>query len=82
MSTNTPNTPAFFAYAVKDGEKGRKAIWTRIGAAWRHQESGGINLILQAVPVNFLDGKIVLMPPKPASDEAPVAPDDLGDEPF
>ena len=62
----TTNTPAFFAYAVKEGEKGKKAIWTRIGAAWKHQEGDGINLVLQALPLNFLEGKIVLMPPKPS----------------
>ncbi|MGC8483220.1 MAG: hypothetical protein ACP5OE_06210 [Thermodesulfobium sp.] len=40
-----------------DREKNNKAIWTKIGAAWPHQDGSGFNLQLNAVP---LTGSIVL----------------------
>jgi hypothetical protein len=63
--------PALIAYAVKDpaGEE-RKAIWTRIGAAWAHENGRGYSIRLDALP---LDGRIVLAEPieaKPAADQA------------
>lgn len=35
--------------------------WCNIGAAFAHADGNGLNLMLQALP---LDGKIVLRPPK------------------
>jgi len=55
------NTPKYYVYAVKDRGKDKKAIWTRIGAAWPQSKADGLNIELEALP---LDGKIVLMPPK------------------
>jgi hypothetical protein len=43
-----------------------KGFWTRIGAAWEHEDGEGLNLQIDMVP---LDGKIVLRTPK-ADDEA------------
>jgi hypothetical protein len=60
------NAPKYYAYAVKDRGKGKKGIWTRIGAAWTTEKGDGIKLQLEALPV---DGKLVLMPPK--ANEAP-----------
>jgi hypothetical protein len=60
------NTPKFYAYTVKDRGKDKKGIWTRIGAAFAHEKSGGFTIELAALPI---DGKIVLMPPK--ADAAP-----------
>jgi hypothetical protein len=57
--------PKFYAYTVKSRGDDKKAIWTRIGAAWEHGKGGGLNVELEALP---LDGKLVLMPPK--DDEA------------
>jgi len=57
------NSPKYFAYSVKERGNGKKAIWTRIGAAWDQQKGGGINIELEALPLAF-DGKIVLMLPK------------------
>ncbi len=65
--TNTNNTPAFHAFTVRERENGKKAIWTRIGAAWAHKEGDGVTLELEALPLNF-DGRLVLLPPKSASD--------------
>jgi len=53
--------PTFYAYAVKQRDKGQKDIWTRIGAAFTHKKGDGLTIELDALPV---DGKIVLMPPK------------------
>ena len=41
---------------VVEGE-GDAAYWTRIGAAWTHQDGQGFNLSLAAVP---LSGRLVL----------------------
>ena len=57
------STPTLYAYSVKERGKGKKAIWTRIGAAWSHAKGQGFNIELEALPV---EGKIVLMPPKAA----------------
>ena len=59
----TTNTPDFIVYGVTSRDKGRKDILTRIGGAWKHQKGDGINLQVQALPLNF-EGKIVLFPPK------------------
>ena len=67
------NSPKFFAYSVKERGHGKKAIWTRIGAAWDQQKGGGINIELEALPLAF-DGKIILMPPKA---EAETLPDEV-----
>ncbi len=61
MSTN--NTPDFIVYGVTSREKGKKDILTRIGGGWKHGKGDGINLQIQALPLNF-EGKIVLFPPK------------------
>lgn len=51
--------PAFIAWHV--GEKGEKAFWTRIGAAWGHQDGEGLTLQLDLLPVS--GGRIVLRKP-------------------
>lgn len=52
--------PSFIAYAVT--EKGEdKSFWTRIGAAWDHEDGKGLTLQLDLVPVN--GGRIVLRTP-------------------
>lgn len=62
------NTPKYYAFSVRNrGEK--KAIWTRIGVVWSQNKGQGLNLEIEAIPLNF-DGKIKLMPPKPKSDAA------------
>ena len=65
MSTQKPT---LIAYAVKERDKGRKPIWTRIGAAWPHEKSPGLSILLEALP---LDGRVVLLPPKADEDAAP-----------
>lgn len=52
--------PALIAWYVREA-KGGKAYWTRIGAAWPHQNGDGYTLQLDLYP---LDGRIVLLSPK------------------
>ncbi len=40
---------------------GKKAIWTRIGAAWPHDKGAGLTVILDFLPV---EPRIVLVEPK------------------
>jgi len=51
--------PALIAYSVS--ERGEKSFWTRIGAAWDHEDAKGLTLQLDLVPVN--GGRIVLREP-------------------
>jgi len=61
--------PAFDAYVV-DGD-GKEAFWSKIGAAWPHEDGKGYNLQLTAIPVN---GRVALRLPRekpmPAEDKA------------
>ena len=57
--------PTLIAYSVRERE-GQKAIWTRIGAAWPHEDGEGFNVQIDVMPI---DGKIVLRTPK-ADDDA------------
>ena len=46
---------------------GRNSHWTRIGAAWSHKDDEGINIVLNAIPVNC---EIVLRRPKDEDDHS------------
>lgn len=52
-------SPAYIAWHVAGNED--KAFWTRIGAAWAHQDGNGLTVQLDLVPVN--GGRIVLRHP-------------------
>lgn len=56
--------PALIAYHV--AERGEKSFWTRIGAAWDHEDGKGLTLQLELLPAS--GGRIVLR--EPAADEA------------
>jgi hypothetical protein len=58
--------PQLIAYTVKNRERGKTAIWTKIGAAWPHADKPGFSIELDAYPV---DGRIVLVEPKEATAE-------------
>lgn len=47
--------PTYDAFMV-DGES-KDAFWTKIGAAWPHDDNKGFNIQLSAVPIN---GRVVL----------------------
>ncbi len=72
----TTNTPDFIVYGVTSRDKGKKDILTRIGGAWKHQKGDGINLQVQALPLNF-EGKIVLFPTKSAGAEEAQAGEEM-----
>lgn len=61
--TRETQGPALIAYHV--AERGEKNFWTRIGAAWDHEDGKGLTLQLDLVPVN--GGRIVLR--EPSEDE-------------
>src|SRR5262249_6184632 len=54
------NEPTFRAYTIVKRE-GQKDFWLNIGAAFSHQNGGGLTVALQALPI---DGRIVLRQPK------------------
>src|ERR1700693_6060127 len=58
-----PALVAFHVREPKDGQgKGNgKGFWTRIGAAWPHDDGEGFNVQFDMVPLN---GRIVLRTPK------------------
>jgi hypothetical protein len=51
------NKPTHLVYHVRDNGDSDKSFWTRVGAAWKHQDGKGFNVTLDAVP---LDGRLVL----------------------
>lgn len=55
--------PTHAVYLV-EGE-GENAFWTKIGAAWAHDDGKGLNLQLSAIP---LSGRLVVRRPKPNGD--------------
>jgi hypothetical protein len=52
--------PAYRAFTVVKRE-GTDDFWLPIGAAFAHQDGEGLNLVLQALPI---DGRVVLRAPK------------------
>lgn len=48
--------PDFIAYSVRDTRDG-KGDWNKVGAAWGHRDAQGIDLQLDATPV---DGRVTL----------------------
>ncbi len=58
--------PALIAYHVT--ERGEKSFWTRIGAAWDHEDAKGLTLQLELVPANGV--RIVLREPNAEEIEA------------
>lgn len=56
--------PTHNAYVI-EGE-GENAFWTKIGAAWQHQDGDGFNIAFSAVPLN---GRVVLRARKEKSGE-------------
>ena len=58
--------PAFIAWHVAEKSES-KSFWTRIGAAWDHEDGKGFTLQLDLVPVS--GGRIVLRTPSEATEE-------------
>jgi hypothetical protein len=58
--------PALIAWHVS--ERGEKKFWTRLGAAWEHEDGEGMTLQLDLMPV--AGGRIVLRAPKQGEEGA------------
>ena len=60
MTENPNNSPTHSVFLIKDlsneGEE-KKGFWIKIGAAWEHKDGNGLNIVLDAMPV---DGRLVL----------------------
>jgi len=53
---NEKQGPALVAYHVREAKDGKgKGFWTRIGAAWPHEDGEGFNVQIEMLPIN---GKI------------------------
>lgn len=57
----TQKTRPTHAVYVVEGE-GDSAFWTKIGAAWAHEDGQGFNVALTAMPLN---GRLVVRAAKP-----------------
>ena len=55
--------PAFIVYAVTDKEGAEKNFWVKLGAAFEHGDGQGLNIVLDALPVN---GRLTLRKPEPS----------------
>jgi len=65
MAKTKNRKPDFNVYMVSGGGKDRKGFWTKIGAAWRHEDGEGFNVSLEAFPT---DGQLVIRAPKAKDD--------------
>ncbi|TBG92671.1 hypothetical protein [Rhizobium leguminosarum] len=65
MKQTQKSKPDFAVYVV-EGE-GDKAHWTKIGAAWSHNDGEGFNIQLTALPLN---GRLTVRKPKAERDDA------------
>jgi len=58
----------YVAYTVTGQRSARdRGFWTKVGVMFPHKNGEGFTLQLDALP---LDGKVVLLPPKPDEEEA------------
>ena len=54
--TSKSKAPTYIAYHVREAA-GDDGYWTRVGAAWPHNDGKGFNIQLETTP---LDGRITL----------------------
>ena len=64
MTRNQKSRPTHSVFVV-EGE-GDQAFWTKIGAAWKHDDSEGFNVALTAMPLN---GRLVVRNAKANADK-------------
>ena len=65
MTKAQKSRPTHTVYVV-EGE-GDSAFWTKVGAAWRHEDGEGFNITLTALPLN---GRLVVRTAKANDKEA------------
>lgn len=61
----TSKNPNYVAYSVAERKDNQKPFWTRIGVGFLHQDGGGLNLLLDCLPI---DGRITLRSAPQAED--------------
>jgi hypothetical protein len=61
--------PTRHVYFVLDDNR-RQNFWARIGAVFPHEDGDGETIVLDVVPANLVDGKLVLRKPKAKDAEA------------
>lgn len=54
---SSSSAPNYVAYQLTERKKSEKPFWNRIGVGFMHQDGGGLNLVLNSLPV---DGKVTL----------------------
>ena len=59
QTSKASKAPTHIAYQVRERNQG-ESFWTRIGAAWSHNDGKGFTIQIDAVP---LDGRITLRLP-------------------
>lgn len=59
MTTNNKQ-PSHIVYNVTERGEGKKDLWQRIGAAWKHEDGEGFNMSLGYMPLK--PGRIVVRP--------------------
>lgn len=65
MAEATEKSRKWIACAVRDIKRGDGAddsVWRAVGAAWEHADGKGVDIQLDAFPVN---GRVVLREPQP-----------------
>ena len=77
--TTSKKQPAYEVFAVREGTKGRKSHFIKVGTIWPTKTGNGFVQYLDALPVN---GKLVLMPPKTTQEVAPEAASSDDDGPY
>ena len=66
MTNQNTNTPSHFVYTIQEGAQDKPDYWTKIGAAFAHQDGKGLQIMLDALP---LDGRLTLRVPQPKDDQ-------------
>jgi hypothetical protein len=64
MKRTAKSTRPTHAVFIVEGE-GETAFWTKIGAAWAHEDGDGFNLQLIAMPIT---GRLVIRKAKPQAE--------------
>jgi hypothetical protein len=55
--SNKTRKPTHFVYTVRGGGDKNNDFWTKVGAAFRHNDGKGFSLLLDALPV---DGRLTI----------------------
>jgi len=57
LTDTTTKAPAYLVYMVRDGKEDDQGYWMKVGAAFRHKDGKGINIVLDALPI---DGRLIV----------------------